>query len=97
MILKLYGTFNFVLIVMVPVDNGGSVSPNVVIVFSLCFTPRCQETSSLGGELMAASETVIPLVAEATGIQPEQNPAPFHLMWQKNPTQWQALRITIRN
>ncbi len=34
---------------------------------------------------------------EATGIQPEQTPALFHLTSWKNLTRLQALRITIRN
>ncbi len=63
----------------------------------LHFTPPCKETTSLGGERAAAPETDLQLAAEATGIQPEQTPVPFHLTSRKNPTRWQTLRMTIRN
>ncbi len=54
---------------------------------SLCFTPCCKETASPGGERAAAPEMEmdLQLAAEATGIQPEQTPAPFHLMTRRNP------------
>ncbi len=50
---------------MVPVDKGGSVSPNVGLHIPSISLPA----------------------------HPEQTPAPFH----QAPTQWQVLRITIRN
>ncbi len=63
------------------------------------FTPRCKETTSPGGEWVAAffSAAKLQLAAEATEIQSDQTPATFCRMSQKNPTQWQALRVTIRN
>ncbi len=78
-------TFHFVLILAVPVDKGGSVSP------------RHKETTSPGEEQAAAPETDLQLAAEATWIQPEQTPVLLHLMLQENPTRWQPLKITIRN
>ncbi len=65
---------NFVLILAVPVDRGGSVSHNVRVT---CFLPRCMETTSPGGERVAAPETDLQLAAGATRIQAEQSPAPF--------------------
>ncbi len=46
---------------------------------------------------METTSPDLQLAVEATGIQPEQTAAPFCLISQKNPTRWQALRITIRN
>ncbi len=54
-----------------------------------------KETTSPGGERAAALETDLQLAAEATRMQPERTPAP--LGSRKNPTRWQALRITVRN
>ncbi len=77
---QLNGTFHFVLVLAVPVDKGGSVSPNVRVTCSLRFTPRREETTSPGGEWAAAPETDLQLAAEATQFQPEQTPAPFGLI-----------------
>ncbi len=89
--------WNFMLILAVPVDKGGSVRPNVMFTCSLHLTPRCKETTSPGGERAAGPETDFQLAAEATRMHPEQTPTPFRLMSRKNPTWWQALRVTIRN
>ncbi len=53
---QLCGTFHFVLILAVPVDKGGSVSPNIRVTCSFCFTLRCKETTS-SGRRVAAPET----------------------------------------
>ncbi len=63
---QLNGTFHFVLILMVPVDKGHCVSPNVRLHVPLRFTPRHKETTSAGGEPAAALETDLQLAAEAT-------------------------------
>ncbi len=55
---------HFVLILVVPLDKGGSVSPNITC--SLHFTPHRKETTSPEGERAAALETNLQLVAEDT-------------------------------
>ncbi len=84
-------------ILAVPVDKGGSLSPKVRLHVPIRFAPRCEDTTSLGGERVAAPETDPEFAAEVTGIQPQQTPAPFRLTSWKNLTWWQALRITSRN
>ncbi len=49
-------------------DKSGSVSPNDRLhnIGFLRSTPRCRETTSPGGEQVAASETDLQLATEAT-------------------------------
>ncbi len=86
---KLKGTLHFVLILALPVDKGGGVSPNIRLHVPSASLLCCKETTSSGGERTAAPEMDIQVAAEAARIQPQQTPAPF-------PTRCQALRITIR-
>ncbi len=90
--------FIFCWFLVVPVDKSSSVSPHVRLhVPSISLTATRRPPPPPGGERVAAPEMDLQLVAEAIGIQPGQTPALFRLISRKNPTRWQALRITIRN
>ncbi len=60
---QLCGAFHFL---VVPVDKGGRVSPNVRLHVPSVSLPCHKETTSPGGEREAAPEVDLQLAAEAT-------------------------------